>query len=57
MGRVFDVAELARLFRCSTEKIKRKARSRELPAFKFGKSWYVREQDLETYINELSNRM
>jgi excisionase family DNA binding protein len=49
--RVFGVDELAIFFGCSTEKIKRLARKRELPAFKFGKSWYVREQDLEIYIN------
>jgi len=49
--RVFGVDELAIFFGCGTEKIKRMARRRELPAFKFGKSWYVREQDLEVYIN------
>jgi excisionase family DNA binding protein len=48
---VFGVDELAIFFGCSTEKIKRLCRKRELPAFKFGKSWYVREQDLEIYIN------
>ena len=47
LRRVFGVDELAIFFGCSTEKIKRRARKRELPAFKFGKSWYVREQDLE----------
>src|ERR1017187_9791230 len=35
--RVLGVDELAILFGCSTEKIKRLARRRELPAFKFGK--------------------
>ena len=49
--KVLWVDEVASFFGCSTEKIKRLARSRELPAFKFGKSWYVREQDLEIYIN------
>src|ERR1700722_9724335 len=49
--RVFGVDELAIFFGCSAEKIKGLARKRELPAFKFGKSWYVREQDLEIYIN------
>jgi excisionase family DNA binding protein len=51
-NRVLGVDELAVLFGCSTEKIKRRARNRELPAFKFGKSWYVREQDLERYIEQ-----
>jgi excisionase family DNA binding protein len=49
--RVLGVDELAVLFGCSTEKIKRQARKGELPAFKFGKSWYVREQDLRTFID------
>lgn len=50
LSRVFGVDDLAVFFGCSTEKIKRRARNRELPAFKFGKSWYVREQDLVRYI-------
>ena len=41
---------MAALFRCSTEKIKRMARRGELPAFKFGKHWYVRQVDLERYL-------
>jgi excisionase family DNA binding protein len=52
LSRVLGVDELAVFFGCSTEKIKRRARKRELPAFKFGKSWYVREQDLERYIEQ-----
>lgn len=47
---VLGVDELAKFFKCSTEKIKRLARRGELPAFKFGKTWFVREQDLEAYI-------
>jgi excisionase family DNA binding protein len=50
-NRVLGVDELAAFFKCSTEKIKRRARNGELPAFKFGKSWYVRERDLEKYLN------
>lgn len=50
LGRVLGVDELAAFFGCSTEKIKRRARTRDLPAFKFGKSWYVREEDLHRYI-------
>ena len=47
---VLGIDELAIFFGCSTEKIKRQARRGELPAFKFGKSWYVREQDLQSFI-------
>ena len=43
---VLDVHDLARIFNCSAEKIKRMARRGELPAFKFGKIWYVRPNDL-----------
>jgi len=50
LGRVLGVEELAAFFGCSTENIKRRARNRELPAFKFGKFWYVREEDLHRYI-------
>lgn len=50
LGSVLGVHELASLFQCSTAKINRRCRSGELPAFKFGKSWFVRERDLETYI-------
>lgn len=50
--RVFGVDELALFFGCSTEKIKRMARSGELPAFKFGKTWFIREQDLEAYMTQ-----
>jgi excisionase family DNA binding protein len=50
LSRVLGIDELAIFFGCSTEKIKRQARMGELPAFKFGKSWYVREQDLQSFI-------
>jgi excisionase family DNA binding protein len=50
LGKVYGVDELAVFFNCSTEKIKRRARAGELPAFKFGKSWFVRERDLAAYI-------
>ena len=47
---VLNVGAMAQLFKCSTEKIKRMARRGELPAFKFGKHWYVRQVDLERYL-------
>ncbi len=47
---VLDVRDLAQIFNCSAEKIKRMARRGELPAFKFGKIWYVRPNDLEQFL-------
>ena len=47
---VLDVHDLARIFNCSAEKIKRMARRGELPAFKFGKVWYMRPDDLELFL-------
>lgn len=52
LSRVLGVDEIAAIFGCSTAKINRRARNHELPAFKFGKSWYVREQDLARYIEQ-----
>jgi excisionase family DNA binding protein len=49
-SKILGVDDLAVLFNCSAEKIKRLARKKELPAFKFGKTWFVRERDLEAYI-------
>jgi excisionase family DNA binding protein len=49
-GKVLDVRDLAELFKCSREKIKRMARRGNLPAFKFGKHWYVRQDDLEHFL-------
>jgi excisionase family DNA binding protein len=48
-GKVLDVRDLAEIFKCSREKIKRMARRGNLPAFKFGKHWYVRQDDLEQF--------
>jgi excisionase family DNA binding protein len=47
---VLDVCDIAEIFKCSREKIKRMARRGELPAFKFGKHWYVRKDDLERFL-------
>jgi excisionase family DNA binding protein len=47
---ILDVHDLAEIFKCSREKIKRMARRRDLPAFKFGKHWYVRLEDLERFL-------
>jgi excisionase family DNA binding protein len=48
---VLDIGDIAELFKCSREKIKRMARSGELPAFKFGKCWYVLRNDLEHFLS------
>jgi excisionase family DNA binding protein len=55
-SKILRIAEVAEFFQCSAEKIKRLARSGELPAFKFGKTWFVREQDLEIYITQAVRR-
>jgi excisionase family DNA binding protein len=47
---ILDVDDLAEIFKCSREKIKRMARRGNLPAFKFGKHWYVRREDLERFL-------
>jgi excisionase family DNA binding protein len=49
---VLDMFDVAELFKCSREKVKRMARSGELPAFKFGKHWYIRRDDLERFLEE-----
>ena len=48
---VLDVRDVAEIFKCSREKIKRMARRGELPAFKFGKHWYLRKKDLERFLS------
>jgi len=45
------VREVAQLFRCDPETVKRRARSRELPGFKFGKNWYFRLRDIDAMID------
>jgi excisionase family DNA binding protein len=50
--RVLDIDDIAELFNCSREKVKRMARSGELPAFKFGKHWYVLRNDLERFLSD-----
>lgn len=47
LPRLLTVEQLASLFVCSKEKIKRMLRRGELPGFKFGKCWFVRSEDLE----------
>jgi excisionase family DNA binding protein len=47
---ILDVGDIAKIFKCSREKIKRMARRGDLPAFKFGKCWYVSQDDLERFL-------
>ena len=49
-GSMLDIGDLAEIFKSSREKIKRMARRGDLPAFKFGKHWYVRQEDLEGFL-------
>jgi excisionase family DNA binding protein len=46
------VTEVAELFRCDSETVKRQARSHKLPGFKFGKAWYFRPRDIEGMIDD-----
>ena len=57
---ILNIGDVAEIFKCSREKIKRMARRGELPAFKFGKHWYVRKDDLERFLSgrvELSGHL
>jgi excisionase family DNA binding protein len=49
---VLDIGDIAESFNCSREKVKRMARSGELPAFKFGKRWCVLRNDLERFLSD-----
>jgi len=60
IAEVLNVRDVAEIFKCSREKIKRMARRGELPAFKFGKHWYLRKNDLERFLSgrvELSGHL
>jgi hypothetical protein len=45
------VSEVAKLFRCDPETVKRQDRSRKLPGFKFGKAWFFRPRDIDAMID------
>jgi hypothetical protein len=51
----FNVSEVASIFRCDPETVKRQARSGRLPGFKFGKSWFFRWQDINSMIDTAIN--
>jgi len=48
--KVFSVDDVAGVFQCNRETVKRMLRRHELPGFKFGKSWFVRAKDLEELL-------
>jgi len=49
--KLFTVSEVADLFRCDPETVKRQARAGNLPGFKFGKSWFFRMRDIDDMID------
>ncbi len=49
-SRFLTVPEVAILFRCCQEKIKRQARRGQLPAFKFGKVWLFPRPEIEAMV-------
>jgi hypothetical protein len=49
--KLFTVSELAAIFRCDPETVKRQARNGKLPGFKFGKSWFFRMRDIDGMID------
>lgn len=51
----WTVVELAAMFDYDPETIMRRARSGELPAFKFGKNWYFPKAEVSALIRELSS--
>jgi excisionase family DNA binding protein len=48
---VLTVSELAAFFRCDAETVKRQARTGRLPGFKFGKTWFFRQRDIDKMID------
>ena len=49
--KLFTASEVANLFRCDPETVKRQARAGKLPGFKFGKSWLFRMRDIDDMID------
>jgi hypothetical protein len=50
LDRILEVHEIASRFHKHPETVKRKLRQGKLHGFKFGKSWFVREADVQSYI-------
>lgn len=52
-----SVAEVAAMFQCYPETVKRMARRGELPAFKFGKHWFFPKIELiQQLLDWMKNR-
>ena len=52
LDRPLTVGEVAELFRCHPETIKRQAKLGTLPAFKLGKYWYFRRSDIQKFMED-----
>ncbi len=50
-NRFMTVAEVAELMRVSTMTVYRLIKSGELPAVRVGKSYRIRERDIDTYLS------
>lgn len=47
---ICNCGDLARLFKCTAEKIQRMAKGGELPAFRVGPEWRFRKEDIAAYV-------
>jgi len=50
LDRILEVHEIANRFHTHPETVKRRLREGKLRGFKFGKSWFVREADVQSFI-------
>jgi len=49
--KLLSVEDVAVVFRCNPETVKRQARAGKLPGFKFGKSWLFNLQSINEMVN------
>ena len=56
LGEILTLAEVAEYLKISKKTAYRMARSGDLPAFKAGKHWRVRQAELGTWIASLESR-
>jgi excisionase family DNA binding protein len=49
---VLEAEEIAAILKVHPEWVRRKARAREIPAFKVGKFWRMRESTLQRWMAE-----
>ena len=50
--RLLDVDEMAALFKCSRETVKRWCREGKIPAFKIQKAWFARYSDIVQCVED-----